>query len=112
MSRSLVLSLLAAGLLSACVVAPYGHRGGVYAAPAPVVVAPGPPPAPMVEVVPALPYPGAIWIGGYWGWGGGRHAWVPGRWERPRHGYHWQPHRWEPVGGQWRLHGGEWRQRR
>jgi len=105
--------------LSACVVAPYPQR--VYA-PQPVPAGPGPaygygeedvvvdvaPPAPYVEVVPAVPYAGAIWIGGYWGWRGGRHYWVPGRWEAPRPGYTWRAHAWVNQGGRWHLHAGGW----
>lgn len=95
-------------MLSACVVAPYGPPGPVVYGP-PVAVAPMAPPPPQVEVIPAIPFAGAIWIGGYWGWSAGRHVWIQGRWERPRPGYRWEPHRWEPQGGQWHLRGGEWR---
>lgn len=97
--------LLAAGaLMSGCAVVP-----------APVAVADGdvyatvaPPPA-QYEVVPAAPYVGAVWIGGYWGWHGGRHVWVPGHYVRPRPGYHWQPRHWERgPHGRWWLRGGVW----
>jgi hypothetical protein len=71
--------------------------------------APRAPPPPQVEVIPAVPFSGALWIGGYWGWSSGRHTWIQGRWERPRPGYRWEPHRWEPQGGQWHLRGGGWR---
>ena len=83
---------------------PYGYPS----TPA-TVYAPMAPPAPYYEVQPALPYPGAIWINGYWNWSGNRHHWVPGRYERPRPGYRWQPHRWDrsPRGG-WYLQGGGW----
>jgi hypothetical protein len=108
----LKLMILAASmLLSACVVAPYPRHGGYYA-PGPVgsvvVMADIPPPAPYVEVIPAMPYPGAVWLGGYWGWGGGRHQWVPGRWEQPRPGYAWHPYAWAPHGGRWQLNAGGW----
>jgi hypothetical protein len=117
-ARLLIVSLSAL-LLSACVVAPYPYaqRRVVYAEPVPAggpaydessVVVDVAPPAPYVEVVPALPYAGAIWIGGYWGWSGGRHQWVPGRWEHGRPGYHWRPHAWVNQGGRWQLHGGGW----
>lgn len=107
---ALVAALLAATTLTACVVAPapvvsdpYGYPVGGTA------YAPVAPPAPYYEVQPALPYPGAIWINGYWNWSGNRHHWVPGRYERPRPGYRWHPHRWEraPRGG-WYLQGGGW----
>ena len=116
--------------LSACVVSPYPYRT-VYGAPgygAPaygtpaygtpayggqgndgsVVVVDVAPPAPYVEVVPVMPYAGAVWLGGYWGWSGGRHVWTGGRWDHPRAGYRYQPHAWVPVGGRWQLHGGAW----
>lgn len=120
----LIVPLAAASLLSACVVAPYPARRVVYAQPAPTYAQPVPaysqpveddevvvdvaPPAPYVEVVPAIPFAGAIWIGGYWGWSGGRHHWVPGRWEGPRSGYGWRPHAWVQQGGHWHLRGGGW----
>ena len=108
--------------LSACVVAPYprhavygapGYGAPVYGAPVPmnegpVVVVDVAPPAPYVEVVPVMPYPGAFWIGGYWGWNGGRHAWVPGGWHQPRPGYVYRPHAWVQNGGRWHQHGGVW----
>ena len=108
---------VSAAALSACVVAPYPQR--VYTQPVPVAAAPAPgyegdvivdvaPPPPQVEVVPAIPYAGAIWIGGYWGWRGGRHYWVPGRWEAPRPGYQYRPHAWVQQGGHWHLRAGGW----
>ena len=124
-TRLLILPLSAA-LLSACVVAPYPGRPVVYTQPVPAYAQPGPaysqpvpvdgdeaevdmaPPAPYVEVVPAIPFAGAIWLGGYWGWRGGRHYWVPGRWDHPRPGYAWRPHAWVQQGGRWHLHGGGW----
>lgn len=95
---------LSAALLSGCVVVP-AHHG--YAA-APAIIVDAPPPAPYVEVQPAIPYPGAVWIGGYWGWNGGRHNWVPGYYERPRPGYRYEPHRWENHRGRWQLRAGGW----
>ena len=56
-----------------------------------------------------MPFIGAIWIGGYWNWSGGRHVWTPGHYERPHPGYRWAPHRWEPgPRGGWYLRGGGW----
>lgn len=110
--RVLLLSLSCVTLLlSACVVAPYGPppRAPVYMPAPPVAVAPLPPPAPYVEVRPVLPFPGAVWIAGYWGWNAGRHVWIGGRWSAPpRPGYRWEPHRWVPEGGRWHLYGGDW----
>lgn len=89
--------------------------GGCVVAPAPVAVgpdvvyAPIAPPAPRVEVIPVVPYPGAIWISGYWNWSSGRYVWTPGYYARPRPGYRWQPHHWERrPGGDWWLRGGVW----
>ena len=98
------------GLRSRDLLSLLGHRygGEVAYATAPMVVIDTPPPAPYAEVIPAMPYAGAVWIGGYWGWSGGRHHWVPGYWERPRPGYRWEPHRWESRGGHWQLHMGGW----
>ena len=107
----LAAAALAALSLSACVVAPYPAHRVVYAEPVPVestVIVDVAPPAPYVEVVPAVPFGGAIWIGGYWGWYGGRHQWVPGRWDHPRPGYQWRPHAWVNQGGRWHLHAGGW----
>jgi hypothetical protein len=110
MRQSSLLAVLVASAasLSACVVAPaYPPPQGPYYA-GPVVVANAPPPAPYVEAVPVAPYAGAIWIGGYWGWAGGRHTWVAGHYEQPRPGYAYAPHRWVQNGDHWELHGGGW----
>ncbi len=108
----LIGAVLGLSLLPGCVVVP-AHRG--YAPQAydggevPIEVAPMPPPPPYAEVVPIVPFAGALWITGYWGWSGGRHAWVGGHYERARPGYGWVPHRWvQGGGGQWHLHGGGW----
>jgi hypothetical protein len=102
-----VVGAVAVLALSACVVAPY--RQAAYDSDGgDVVVTDLAPPAPHVEAVPVVPYPGAVWIGGYWSWSGRRHGWVPGRWERSRPGYAWTPHRWEHRGGRWHLHAGGW----
>lgn len=108
MNKSLLpaAALVAAALLSGCVVAP-AHRGYGYVS-APVVVVDAPPPPPQYEVVPVMPYAGAVWINGYWGWSGGRHVWVPGYYDRPRPGYRYEPHRWENSGGRWHLRAGAW----
>jgi hypothetical protein len=111
-NRRLFVVVLAAFSLGGCVVAPYPRSGGYYPAEgAPPVVVDTPPPAPYVEVVPVVPFPGAVWIGGYWGWSGHRHQWVPGRWERGRTGYGWAPHRWQQRNGRWHLEGGGWARR-
>lgn len=105
--------LAATAALSACVVVPARQRV-VYAEPAygqPIAVAEVAPPPPYVEVIPAVPFAGAVWLGGYWGWSGGRHQWVGGHYEAGRPGYGWRPHRWVQAGGAWHLHGGGWERR-
>ena len=88
--RTIAFAALCSAVLSACVVAPAQPYPYGYGAPAgPVVVADVAPPAPYYEPVPVVPYPGAVWITGYWGWSGGRAAssgWC-GEWCRPRRSY-------------------------
>jgi WXXGXW repeat (2 copies) len=91
--------------LAGCIVVP---ARPYYAVEGPVAVAPPPPREEYIGVAPALGY---VWLGGYWGWAGGRHEWVGGRWEAPRQGYHWVPHQWRQEGGGWRLHQGHWDRR-
>lgn len=108
LARSAAVSLIVLLGLSACV-APPPSRRAAYPIEEVVVEANVPPPAPYAEVIPAAPYPGAVWVGGYWGWSGGRHVWVPGRWAQPRPGYRWQARRWEPATrGGYVLRGGYW----
>lgn len=95
--RCIAAGTLAAAALSACVVAP------MYP-PEPAVVVQQSPPRPYVEVVPAAPFAGAIWINGYWGWSRNRYEWVPGRYEHPRSRHHWRD---QPRGG-WSQEGGRW----
>lgn len=101
--RLVTLSVLAAyGLAAAgCVPPDQGHVvDGV------VMVAP--PAAPLVDVIPAPPQPGYLWIGGYWNWLGGRYVWVPGHWTAPRPGHHWVAYEWVRQGDGWRLRPGHW----
>jgi hypothetical protein len=106
--------------LSACVIAPAQPRVVYRDAPAPnqgqapqqypqeVVVESAPPPV-QYEVIPVLPFPGALWIGGHWGWFGGRHTWIGGYYARPVYGHRYVPRRWEQHGhGRWALRGGFW----
>jgi hypothetical protein len=79
--------------------------------PAPAVPVQAAPPEPIVEVRPALPFAGAIWLPGYWHWSGATYVWIGGRWSAPRPGYVWESHRWERRGDHWeQVHGG-WRRR-
>lgn len=109
--RLLMLALpsLAALALAGCVVAPVPPQYG-YGAPGYDVVN-VPPPSPQYEAVGVAPYPGAIWISGYWGWASGRYVWNRGYWHAPRPGYRWAPHRWVQQGGGWRAQGGHWERR-
>ncbi len=101
--RRAALAIAAAAVLaSACVVVPEHYVGET------VNVAP---PEARVETIGVAPGVGYVWIGGYWGWAGGRHEWVPGYWERPHPGYAWVPHAWVRVGAGWRLREGYWRRR-
>ncbi len=67
------------------------------------------PPAPIVEVRPAIPFEGAAWIPGYWHWNGTHHAWVAGRWSARPAGHEWHEHRWEQrADGRWGYQPGRW----
>jgi len=67
------------------------------------------PPGLRAEVRIAPPGPGYVWIGGYWGWGGGGYHWHSGHWARARHGRAWVEGRWEQHGRRWAWHRGHWR---
>jgi len=62
------------------------------AQPAPVLVPWAPPPM-LVEAPPMMPFPGAVWIGGFWTWHG-NWVWAAGRWvATPQPNYVWvQPY--------------------
>ncbi len=70
-----------------------------------------PPPAPIVEVVPA-PRPGYVWTPGYWAWEGHRHVWVQGAWIAERPGYSYAPGHWERHGDRWQFAPGRWQEHR
>ena len=83
-----------------------------YVPPPPVdaVCAPGPPPAPLLETVPVIPFPGAVWLGGYWGWGSSGYYWNRGYWGRPPHpGGAWVPGRWHHQPRGYYYNPGRWR---
>lgn len=94
-------ALLLGFIASGCIVAPVQP----YYPGEAVAVAPPPPREEVIGVAPAAGY---IWIGGYWGWVGGRHEWVGGHWEAPRAGYRWVPHQWVHEERGWRQHPGHW----
>lgn len=96
-----IAAALVAGGISGCVVreepAPtvaVGQTPPPDAVPDAPADAPEPPP-PIIDVQPAIPAPGYVWIGGYYDWVGGRYSWYRGHWERPPYGRH----RW--YGGYW-----------
>ena len=99
-------ALLGAALLGGCAVVPapgYDYEYGD------VVTANVAPPVPYVEAVPVAPFVGAVWVGGYWDWAGGRHVWYPGHYEHPRTGWSYRQPGWtHGSGGQWTLHRGGW----
>jgi len=58
----------------------------------------------------ASPGPDFVWVGGYWGWSGGRHSWMAGHWERPPHvRAEWVQPRWEHRGRGYVFVRGFWR---
>lgn len=119
-------ALLAGSLLSGCAVVPasdgtpwpepgYTSPSAPYdpwiepamypVAPVYVPVAPPPPPR---EVVPVMPFAGAIWIGGSWAWQN-QWIWAPGRWTRPPSAHHrWTPPHYERQGPGTRYVPGYW----
>lgn len=66
------------------------------------------PPLPREEIIVEAPGPGYLWIGGYWGWSGGRHVWVGGHWGPYRDGYFWAPAHWDRHPNGWAFAGGRW----
>lgn len=52
------------------------------------------PPAPRHEYMPPRPHPGYVWVGGHWGWSGGRYVWIGGYWQAGRRGCTWVPGHW------------------
>lgn len=68
------------------------------------------PPVERVEVIPAAPGMGFVWVRGWWAYRGTEYAWMPGRWERPLEGRHeWVPARWVHDRHGWYLVDGRWR---
>jgi len=93
------LALLAALTLPAC-----DHHFVYFAG-----VNVGPPPPPMYGPVGVAPYPGWVWVDGYYNWSGNRWVWQPGRWARPPHpGYVWRRPSYEHYRNGYRVHEGHW----
>ncbi len=55
------------------------------------VSVPYPPPAARSEKVSPQPAEAAVWVDGYWMWGGGDYSWNAGRWVRPGPGMGYAP---------------------
>jgi hypothetical protein len=120
-SKTIALVAVFAVGLSGCIVTPVQPRVVYRDAPAAnqstapqqypqEVVVEAPPPAPQYEVIPVLPFLGAVWIAGHWGWYAGRHTWIGGYYARPVPGHRWVPRGWaHSGGGRWTLRGGYWR---
>jgi len=95
-----ILALAAVGITTVNAGVRFGINFGipvpapVVVAPAPVVVAPAPVvvpppmPAPVVEVAPAYPVPGYLWVGWSWGWCVNHWVWSRGHWGPPTHWSH------------------------
>lgn len=96
--------LIAAGLAAAAFTAPAMAQVNLSIG----IGAPVAPPAPVYEVVPAVPAPGYVWVPGYWGWNHDRYVWVRGRYVVGRPGYAWVPDRWDNRGGRWHHLQGHW----
>ncbi|MCD6499330.1 MAG: hypothetical protein J7M25_13640, partial [Deltaproteobacteria bacterium] len=70
------------------------------------------PPQSIAESVPEAPYPGAVWVPGFWNWTGARWGWVSGRYEQPRYGAYWVAPRYRHWQGRWVYRPGHWSRRR
>jgi WXXGXW repeat (2 copies) len=82
--------------------------GCVFPARSTVVV--GPPPAAIVEVVPASPGPGYYWVRGHWGYSPeGRYVWIHGHYVARRPGSVWVEGRYENRNGGYVWVEGYWR---
>ncbi len=55
------------------------------------------------------PYPDGVWIGGEWGWSGGRYVYTRGHWEHGRGaGHDYVRGNWEHTSRGYRWHKGHW----
>jgi hypothetical protein len=84
----------------------------IAATPAPGLIIPREPPAPINEQAPDYrpEDSSAIWISGYWGWDDERSdfLWVSGVYRVPPIGYRWVPGYWNTVEGGWQWIQGFW----
>lgn len=85
-----ILALAAVGITTVNAGVRFGINFGIPV-PAPVVIAPAPVvapppmPVPIVEVTPACPVSGYIWVGGSWGWCDNHWVWTRRHWGPPTH---------------------------
>lgn len=83
------------------------------ASPAPqpnTISLPDAPPPPQREYIVEQPSPYHVWVGGYWGFRGGRRVWVGGHWDLPpRTNVVWVEPRWERRGNVYVFVDGYWR---
>ena len=99
---------------------PYAYGGAPYYGSAPVYnngvqtmgssgyVVQSPPPAAVVEAVPA-PRAGQVWAPGYYTFEDGRYVWHHGNFVEARPGYAWQAAQWrQHPDGSWYLQPGHW----
>ena len=81
----------------------------VQSPPRPVTVREAPPATDYaVEVAPAAPRTGYVWIKGHWHYNGARWIWRPGRYEASRRGARWVPAHYEGRGGAYYYVPGHW----
>ena len=75
--------------------------------------APAAPPPLQVEVTPVAPVRTAVWIGGFWQWGGSTGwVWIPGSWQlRPEPRVEWRAPEWRVRGAVHILVPGAWERR-
>jgi hypothetical protein len=74
------------------------------------VWAPVPPPPMMEEKRPPAAGPGMVWLGGFWGYEGGRHVWHAGHWEKPpKPKAHYVDPKWDRKGSQYGFREGHWK---
>ncbi|CAN5304971.1 hypothetical protein BH09BAC6_BH09BAC6_11680 [soil metagenome] len=66
-------------------------------------------PAEPVYERPVVPYAGAVWIDGDWGWSGGRYVYHNGYWARPRVGRTYIRGTWERGNRGYTWRRGHWR---
>jgi hypothetical protein len=84
-----------------------GYNGGQVMGNSGYVVQ-SPPPAPMVEAVPAA-REGQVWAPGYYTFEEGRYVWHRGAFVEARPGYAWQAAQWQQhADGSWYLQPGHW----